>query len=67
MLYHDSNGRMLLARERAELLASEMRRVRRLTPEQAGRPRWTRLAAQLLGRGGAPAPAPSEESWLPRV
>jgi hypothetical protein len=50
MIYHDSNGRLLMARERAELLASEMRRVRSLTPEQAGNPSWTRLAAELLGR-----------------
>jgi hypothetical protein len=52
MLYHDTDGRLLLARERAELLASEMRSVRRLTPQQAERPSWTRLAAELLGRGG---------------
>jgi hypothetical protein len=50
MLYHDTDGRTLLARERAELLASEMRHVRSLTPEQAGHPSWTRLAAELLGR-----------------
>ncbi|HSD23077.1 MAG TPA: hypothetical protein VLB79_01990 [Solirubrobacterales bacterium] len=50
MLYHDSDGRSLLARERAELLASEMRRVRSVTPEQAGHPSWTRVAAELLGR-----------------
>jgi hypothetical protein len=50
MIYHDAEGRSLLAREHAELLASEMRRVRRLGPEDAGDPSWTRLAAQLLGR-----------------
>jgi hypothetical protein len=50
MFYHDTDGRLLLARERAELLASEMRRVRRLTPQQAGYPRWTRVPAELLGR-----------------
>lgn len=48
MLYHDTDGRTLLARERAELLASEMRRVRRLTPQKAGHPSLTRLAAELL-------------------
>lgn len=51
MFYHDTDGRTLLARERAELLASEMRRVRPLTPQQAGHPSWTRLAAELLERG----------------
>jgi hypothetical protein len=50
MIYHDSDGRLLMARERAELLASEMRRVRRLTPQQAGHPSWTRLAAELAER-----------------
>lgn len=50
MLYHDTEGRSLLAREHAELLASEMRRVRRLSPGRAGEGSSTRLAAQLLGR-----------------
>jgi hypothetical protein len=50
MLYHDNEARSLLAREHAELLASEMRRVRMLMPDQDGYPTWTRLAAALLGR-----------------
>jgi hypothetical protein len=50
MLYDDTDGRTLLARERAELPSSEMRRVRSLTPEQAGHPSWTRLTAGRLGR-----------------
>jgi hypothetical protein len=50
MLYHDTDGRSLLARERADLLASEMRRARRPTPEQAGHPSWARPVAKLLGR-----------------
>jgi hypothetical protein len=52
MTYYDTEARSLLARERAELLASEMRRVRRLTPEQAGYPSWTAPAAALLNRAG---------------
>jgi hypothetical protein len=51
MIYHDTDGRLLLARERAELLASEMRSVRRPTPGQARHSSWARLAAELLGRG----------------
>jgi hypothetical protein len=47
MVYHDTDGRRLLARERAGLLASEMRRVRRLTAQQAGFPGLVRLAAEL--------------------
>ena len=50
MLYYDSEARMQLAREHADELAHEMRRVRRLTGEQAGYPVWARLAAELLGR-----------------
>ena len=49
MLYHDTDGRLLLARERADLLASERRRGR-LTPRQARHTSGTRLAAELLGR-----------------
>ena len=52
MLYHDTDSRLLLAREHAELLASEMRRAGRPTPGQARHASWTRLAAELLGRGG---------------
>jgi hypothetical protein len=52
MLYHDTDGRLLLTRERAELLASEMRRARWPTPGQARHSSWARLAAELLGRGG---------------
>lgn len=50
MFYADTDGRRLLARERTELLSSEMRRVRRLTREQAGYPRWARLTSELLAR-----------------
>ena len=52
MLYHDTNGRLLLARERAELLASEMRSVSKLEPRQVGNSSWAKFAAELLGRGG---------------
>jgi hypothetical protein len=50
MIYPDNEARSLFARERADLLATEMRRARRLTPEEAGYPSWTRLAAELLRR-----------------
>ena len=38
-----------LVREHTDQMAHEMRRARRLTPEEAGYPGWERLAA-LLGR-----------------
>jgi hypothetical protein len=50
MLYYDNEARMQQAREHADELAREMRRVRRLTGEDAGYSRWARLAAELLGR-----------------
>jgi hypothetical protein len=50
IMIYDNEARSLCARERADLLASEMRRARRLTPEEAGYPSWTRLAAELLRR-----------------
>jgi hypothetical protein len=50
MLYHDNDAVRLLTREHTERLAHEMRRVRRLTPAEAGYPGWGRLAAGLLGR-----------------
>ena len=49
-MIYDNEARSLFARERAALLASEMRRARRLTPEEAGYPIWSRLAAELLRR-----------------
>lgn len=53
MLHHDhSEIRLQIARERAEWLAEEMRRSRRLTPDEAGYPRWGKLAADLFGRVG---------------
>jgi hypothetical protein len=33
-----------------EQLSHEMRRARRLTPEEAGYPRWKGIPRQLLGR-----------------
>jgi hypothetical protein len=49
MLYYDRDPQRQLARERGKQLAHEMRRARRLTPEQAGYPGWGSLAAELLG------------------
>ena len=63
MLYQDNDGRTLLTRERAELLPSEMRRVRRLTPEQAGVPGSLSLPRSCSGRGAHVAQGPR----LPRV
>lgn len=50
--HHDSEIRLQLAREHAEWLAEEMRRSRRPTRDEAGYPRWGRLAAELFGRVG---------------
>jgi hypothetical protein len=52
MIYYDPDGRLQLAHEHAEQLAAEMRRSRRLTADEAGYPRWARLAAELLVRVG---------------
>jgi hypothetical protein len=54
MVYYDNDPRRRLARERAELLAHEMRRSRRLTPDEVGHPGGypclARLGSALLGR-----------------
>jgi len=47
MLYYDTNSRLQFAREHADRLASEMRRCRRLTPDEAGFPNWARLGPAL--------------------
>jgi len=47
MVYYDTDIRLQLAREHAERLASEMRRSRRVTREDAGYPRLTRLGWAL--------------------
>lgn len=50
MLYHDNDSRRQLATEHAQGLANEMRRARRLTPDEACNPGWARLRAELRGR-----------------
>jgi hypothetical protein len=52
MVYYDTDSRLQFAREHADRLADEMRRVRRLTPDEAGYPRWGRLTAELFVRVG---------------
>jgi hypothetical protein len=49
MVYYDNHSRRQLAREHADLLANEMRRSRRLTPDEVGYPSWVRLGSALLG------------------
>jgi len=61
MLDYDNDSRRLLARERAERLADEMRRTRRITPDVAGFPGRTRVGDLLrrvmrLDRIKAPEP-----------
>lgn len=50
MVYYDTDNRLQLAREHADRLATEMRRSRRLTPDEAGYPSWARLGPVLAGR-----------------
>jgi hypothetical protein len=50
MLYYDNDPRRQLAREHTEELANEMRRARRLTPDEVGYPGWARLGAALVRR-----------------
>jgi hypothetical protein len=50
VLYSDRDPQRQLIGERVEQLKHEMRRTRRLTPEEAGYPRWTRMTRMLLGR-----------------
>jgi hypothetical protein len=54
MLYYDIVSQRQLAREPGEQLAAEMRRARRLTREEAGYPRRTRIAREMLGRAELP-------------
>jgi hypothetical protein len=49
VLYYNTDPQRQLVREHTDQMAHEMRRARRLTPEQAGYPGWERLAAELLG------------------
>ena len=50
MLYYHTDPQREFVRERHEDLAQEMRRLRQLTPEEAGHPSWTRLATELIQR-----------------
>jgi hypothetical protein len=51
MIHHNEPEiRLQLARERADLLADEMRRSRPLTPDEAGYPGWARIGSALAGR-----------------
>jgi hypothetical protein len=59
MLDYHNDLRRQLALERAELLAAEMRRSRRLTPDEAGlpsRPNLGELMRRAMRLGGATAP-----------
>ena len=48
MLYYHTEPQQQFAREHVEDLAQEMRRVPRLTAEEAGYPAWRRLGAELI-------------------
>ena len=50
MVYYDTDTRLQLAREHADRLATEMRRSRRLTTDEAGYPRLARLGSALAGQ-----------------
>jgi hypothetical protein len=64
MVYYDTDSRLQFAREHAERLATEMRRSRRVTPDEAGYsrraglgPAVSRRLERLLRRRGHHAPA----------
>ena len=65
MLYYDTPSRIQFAREQADRLAAEMRRSRRLTPDEVGYPAGLgRLGSalaesveRLRRRRGYPTPA----------
>jgi hypothetical protein len=48
VLYYHTEPQQQFAREHVEDLAQEMRRVPRLTAEEAGYPAWRRLGAELI-------------------
>jgi hypothetical protein len=50
MVYYDTDSRRQLAREHAERLADDMRRTRRLTPDEAGHLSWASLVRALARR-----------------
>ena len=50
MVYYDTDSRFQLAREHADRLTAEMRRSRRLTPEDVGYSRRARWAAVVADR-----------------
>jgi hypothetical protein len=50
VFYYHTEAQREFIREHHEDLAQEMRRVRQLTAGEAGQPRWTRLAAELIRR-----------------
>jgi hypothetical protein len=50
MVYYDTDSRIQFAREHADRLALEMRRSRRLTQDEAGVQRRTRLGSAFAAR-----------------
>jgi hypothetical protein len=50
MVYYDTDSRLQFAREHADRLATEMRRSRRLTPDEVGFFSRARLAPALAGQ-----------------
>ena len=54
MLYYDSEGQRQLLSERAEELARELRRTRRLRPATLSHPGPSGLASRILALAGRP-------------
>lgn len=52
MVFYDTNSRLQLASEHTDRLKTEMRRSRRLTPDEAGSSSVTRLGSALADRLG---------------
>ena len=50
MVYYDTDSHLQFTRERGDRLAAEMRRCRRLTPDEAGFFSRARLAPALAGQ-----------------
>lgn len=50
MVFYDTNSRLQFASEHADRLMTEMRRSRRLTPDEAGNSSLARLGSALAAR-----------------
>jgi hypothetical protein len=52
MVFYDTNSRLQFANEHADRLTTEMRRSRRLTPDETGSSRFARWGSALADKVG---------------